>query len=164
MQDQHLFLELLPDQADRLGQVRVIRHNLGHLIIIVEGIHQKVGSEVDIRAFLLALHYLNRLRSNRWWRVQRHADRFFQIAAEVNRQVRNGPQGPKVDLLPPRLQRIIGAGGDVGREIANVVDLVSWRRKRRPAEGIKVKPLMRSPLQAAILEVEPVDIDVGFHP
>jgi len=78
--------------------------------------------------------------------------------------VRNGPQGPEVDLLPPWLQRIIGAGGDMGREIANVVDLVSWRRKRRPAEGVKVKPLMQSPLQAAIVEVEAVDIDVGFHP
>ena len=78
--------------------------------------------------------------------------------------MRNGPQGPQIDLLPPWLQRIIRAGGDVSREIANAVDLISWRRKRRPAEGRQVKPLMRRPFQAAIVEVEAVDIDVGFHP
>jgi hypothetical protein len=65
------------------------------------------------------------LRSRRGRRVDRQPDRLCQIAAEVDRQVRDGPQGPEIDLLPPRLRRIIGAGGDVGREITDAIELVS---------------------------------------
>jgi hypothetical protein len=58
----------------------------------------------------------------------------------------------------------LGPGVDVSREIADSVDVVPGRWNGRVAEGGEVKPLVRSAFQATIIEVEAVDVDVGFHP
>ena len=82
----------------------------------------------------------------------------------MNRQVRDRPQGTQIGLLPDALLGIVGPGVDVGREIADAIDLIPRRRKGCLAEGGQVKPPVRRAFQAAIVEVEAVDIDVGFHP
>ena len=93
MQDQHLLPEFLPNQPYRFGEVGVIRHDHRRVIIIVEGIDQKIAGEIDVRPFLLALHHLDRFRSRRRWWMQRHACRLFQVATEMDRQVGDGSQG-----------------------------------------------------------------------
>ncbi len=78
--------------------------------------------------------------------------------------MRTGPQDTQRGLLATPLLGIIRAGVDVSREIAEAIDLISWKGKRRLTKGHQVKPLVRRPFQAAVVEVEAVDIDVGFHP
>jgi len=73
-------------------------------------------------------------------------------------------QGTQIRLLPDTLLGIVGPGVDVGREITDAVDLIPRRRKGCLAEGGQVKPTMRRPFQTTVVEVETVDIDVGFHP
>ena len=66
--------------------------------------------------------------------------------------------------VPDALLGIVGPGVDMGREIADAVDLIPRRRKRCLAEGGQVKPTVRRAFEAAIVEVEAVDVDVGSHP
>ena len=93
MHNQCLFPKFLPNQPYRFGEVGVIRHDHRRLVIVVKGIDQEIASEIDIRLFLLALHHLDRFRSRRWRRVQRHAGRLFQVTAEMDRQMRYRTQG-----------------------------------------------------------------------
>ena len=95
MQHQHFPFELLPHQANRLDKVGVIGDDDRRFILIVEPVHQEVGRDIDIRTLFLTLHHLDRLRSRRWRRMQRHAYRLFDVTAEVNRKVRNCPQGTR---------------------------------------------------------------------
>jgi hypothetical protein len=69
-----------------------------------------------------------------------------------------------VSLLPDSLLGIVGPGIDVGREIADAVDLIPRRRKGCLTESSQVKPTVRRAFKATIVEVEAVDIDVGFPP
>ena len=49
-------------------------------------------------------------------------------------------------MAPEFIGRIAGCrwvaplAPEVGREIADAVELVAWRWKRRPVEGVRVKP------------------------
>jgi hypothetical protein len=67
-------------------------------------------------------------------------------------------------MLPDPLLGIVGPCVDVGREIADAVDLIPRRWKGCLAEPGQVKPTVWRPFEATIVEVEAVDIDVGFHP
>ena len=76
--------------------------------------------------------------------------------------MRTGPQCTQIGLLAKPLllfERI-----DVSREIAKAIDLISWKRKGCLTKSHQVEPLVRRPFQAPVVEVEAVDIDVGFHP
>lgn len=73
-------------------------------------------------------------------------------------------EGTQEGLLPKRLLWIVRPSVDVGREVADAVDLIAWRREGCLTESRKVQPLMGSALQATIVEVEAVDIDVRSHP
>ena len=56
---------------------------------------------------------------------------------------------------------IVGIGPDPGGEIMNILDLVSG--KRQLAEGTQVQPLLWGIHQAAVIQIEGVNIDVKGH-
>jgi hypothetical protein len=95
--------------------------------------------------------------------MQRHAGRFFQIAAQMHRQMRDGAEGAQKSLLPDRLLRVVGPGDDVSRKVADAVDLIARRRKGRSAKSGYVQPLLGGALQATVIKVETVNIDVSSY-
>ena len=61
MQHQDFQLEFPPHLQNRFDQVGIIRDNHRRLIIPVEGIHQQIRRQVDIRALLFRFQYLDGL-------------------------------------------------------------------------------------------------------
>ena len=76
----------------------------------------------------------------------------------MHRHVRLGLQSSKVDTLAIGSAWIIWSPRDDGREVADTADAVL--REQPPAQGIEVKPLVRRALEAAVVQVEAVDVDV----
>lgn len=79
----------------------------------------------------------------------------------VNFQVRYGSQGAQVYLLTGQLTRIIGTRMNKGGEVFDSLDLVFWENTF--SQGGKVKPFIRSPLDGAIIKIEGINIEIGFH-
>jgi len=76
----------------------------------------------------------------------------------MDREVRDSPQGTPIGLLPDALLGIVGPGVDVGREIADAVDLIPRRPKRCLAEGSQVRPTVRRAFEAMIKDTHRVHV------
>jgi hypothetical protein len=64
--------EPIPDQPDSLGQVSIIGNDYRHFVVTLKAIRQKVGSQVNIRAFFLEVEYLRYAWSFPWRMRQPH--------------------------------------------------------------------------------------------
>jgi hypothetical protein len=80
-----------------------------------------------------------------------------QEMSEVNLDLRYCGKRSKIRLLPNGLIGIAWSRADTRGEIANGIDLV--RRHQVGAKRVGVQPLVRCASQAAIIKIEPVDID-----
>ncbi len=79
---------------------------------------------------------------------------------QVHGQPRDRLERPEIGALTHRLMWV-RLSADLGREVTDALDLV--RRQERLAQRSEVEPLVRRALEAAVLEVEPVNVDVGQH-
>ena len=77
----------------------------------------------------------------------------------MNRNLRQGRQRSKIELLAEWLIRIAWTGRDMGGEIFNSTDRIP--RQQKLAELFWVHPAIRSFPKRPIVEVEAVDVDVG---
>src|SRR5262245_18900607 len=77
--------------------------------------------------------------------------RHLEEPSFMNRQVRNGIERPKVEILANRSVGIFVAI-HTGREVSNLVYRVT--RQGGATESTEIQPLERSALEAAIVEIE----------
>jgi hypothetical protein len=77
-----------------------------------------------------------------------------------DREVRDRRKCTKVGLLPSRAVRIVRASTEPRREVSNSMNAMSARDKA-PTELADIEPLEWRVLDAAVLQVEPIDVDVG---
>jgi len=76
-------------------------------------------------------------------------------------QVTERSQCAKIDLLSCRGIRTVRQGLDVGRKILNPLDLMPWQKDA--AKFRQVKPFVGGALYATEVEIERVNVHVGFH-
>ncbi len=79
----------------------------------------------------------------------------------MDRQVWNRAQGAKVNFLAITLLRIARSRSNKRSEVADAVDLIVRQHLR--TEGGEIEPSVRRLAQAAVVEIEGVNIDVGFE-
>ena len=158
VEDSHPLAQPGPGHADGELEVRVVRDHDGHLVVLLEAIHQQVGSEIDIGALFFGVEYLNRART---WSLagQRPPLRIGKEVSVVQGHCRNGLQGAKVSLLPLGLRWIVGAAGNQGGKVSYAAYLVVGQQK--PHQLTDVQPSVGRAAQGAVIEIEAVDIDVG---
>jgi hypothetical protein len=92
---------------------------------------------------------------------QRHSYRVAQVVAEVDREMRDGLESAKVDLLSLWLLEIAGPTTHQCSEVPDSMDVVMGQELA--AQGVEVEPAVRRPLQAPVVQVEGVDVDIGAH-
>ena len=76
-------------------------------------------------------------------------------------QVTERSQCAKIDLLSCRSIRTVRQGLDVGRKVLNPLDLMPWQKDA--AKFRQVKPFVGGALYATEVEIERVNVHVGFH-
>jgi hypothetical protein len=81
-----------------------------------------------------------------------------QIVAVVDREVRDRLERAQVDLLPLGSMRIVRPGADRGGEVPDPIDAVLGEQPC--AQLAEVEPAVWRPFEAAVVEVERVDVDV----
>ena len=80
----------------------------------------------------------------------------------MDTQAWDGLQGTYIHLLALGALWVIGASGNEGCEVANTVDMVI-RLQQAATEFMEVEPAIGRSLYCPVVEVEPVNVDVGFH-
>lgn len=73
----------------------------------------------------------------------------------------DGSEGTEIDVLPLWSVRVAGVSLHPSCEVSDAIDHVVGEKSA--TERVEVQPLMRRPFQAAVVEVEPVHIDIGLH-
>ena len=143
--------EAVADHPDREHEVAVVRDHERHVAEPVEGVHEQPGREVHVRTLLLVALDLREARSVREG-IAPHVR--FELP-QVDREVGQGFEREEVRPLARRLgvARVRG-------EVANVVQPVVGEQRVEQAAGQRghVQPAVRSALQAAVVEVEAVDV------
>lgn len=81
----------------------------------------------------------------------------------VNRQTGNGSKGTEVCFLAGSPLRVIRPGHHKGSEIPDTADVIPW--EEHTAQLLDVKPFIGSVFNAAIIQIEPIHINVrlDFH-
>ena len=79
--------------------------------------------------------------------------------AEDDLDVREGAKGPKVGLLTSRLVGIVGPGLHSRGEVLDAGDGIL--SEESPTELREIEPLEGGILEASVVEIEPIDLDVG---
>jgi hypothetical protein len=159
--DPYRYPELAPHQVDRFCEIRVVGDHHCGFAVLKRGVGEHVGGEVDVRPLLFGFDDLDRLRPAGDGIGQGHPRDVLLEAAQVDREVRRGGERSQVGGLSPITGGVVGARGDSGSEVADPVDPVAG--EHCPGEGVEVQPLVRGALEAAIEEVESVDVHVDQH-
>lgn len=119
--------EPLAHHADRLHEVRVVGDDDGDLEVSLEGVHEQVGSEVDIRALLFGLDDLDGTGPLNWRVGQGHASPAAQEVAVVDREAGDSTQRANISLLPLALLWVAGTDVHERGEVADPVDGIPWQ-------------------------------------
>ena len=156
VEDAYWQSNLLRDDADRLRKIGVVGDENCHLEPLRVGVPQQVGGQVHVRALLLRFVHTNLLRRRDVGQVHRNGMR--QEVPVFDVQVRNRFERPDVQALIVGRRGIVGPGTDPRREVVKFLDRV--RGEQRLCELAEVQPFVRSPFQGAVIDVEPIDINV----
>ena len=154
--NQPLVREAVSDLPDRRGQVAVARHNDGSVIVVVVGIDQQLGGDVDVGHFFLVTDPRGATGSALLI--------FWQIVAKVAGNLspcgqRVQPQGLTFGALA------IGLLANPGGKVVTVHELLSGLQEGS-GHGRQIQPVVLSPAfgTQAKVEIEAVDIaDDAVH-
>lgn len=160
LEDAHREPKPLVDNPDRLDEIRIVRHDDGNLVI-TEGVKQQICGDIHVRAFLLRLVDLDKSRPASAPVDQHRPDRGREEGAVVAGQIRGCCEGAQLCLLPLWLRRIGRPRIDQRREVPNPVDAIVGEDQL--AEPTDIESLVPGILQAAVVEIEAVDVHVGSH-
>jgi hypothetical protein len=72
-------------------------------------------------------------------------------------------ESAEVCLLTDWLLGIVRTSIDEGGEITNSVKLIAGRRKRATAEFVKVQPFVGRVLEAPVIQIEGIYVEIGSH-
>ena len=161
VEDSYLLPQLGPSHADGKLEVRVVGYNDGHLVVILEAVHQQIGCQIDIGALLFGVEYFNRPRAAHRLVRQRPPLSFGEQVPVVHGYSRYGLQGTKVSLLSLGLGWVPGAAGNQRGKVADPAYVVLGQQK--PYQLPDVQPSVRRAPQGAVVQVEAVYIDVGAY-
>ena len=158
IEDTYGFVEVLANHLDGCDEVRITRDDNGGGVAVEEAVHEEVGSQVHIRAFFLGFENFNGV----WGRVDDLGADFPGAKVSLDdREVGQGAESAPVDLLPGGLVRVARKGRDFSREVLRRDDGVL--RECRGGQRDGVQPVVRGVLDGAVVEVEAVDVEDGFH-
>lgn len=152
--------ELRPDDADGLDQVRVIGNDEGGLAVLPKSVEQKIGRQIDVRPLLVSSEYPYKPRASSRRILEWHCRRVRPEMTERDFEIRDRGERAQEDLLANRSIWIAKKRSDARGKVANPLHL-SVVRQDQPCQPGEIQPLVGSALDAAIVEVEPVDVNVG---
>ena len=162
VEDPDCLSEPVPNNRDRLLQVAVVADDHRHVEGIVKRVDQQVSCEVDVRALFLGLHDLTPGVAPVFpVGGVGHGHFMGQEMAKMDADLRKRSQGAEIRLLAGGLIGVMRRAADLRSEVADRPDVVL--RQERAAKRMDIQPLVGRALEAAIVEVVAVDIDMGSH-
>ena len=142
-------------------QVRVARNQYGAIVAVLKRIDEKMGRDVDIGTFLFRLDNPNEWTLPGCWIGEGHGNDMGEVMT-VNALRVDRRKGAEIEALAEGLLRIVGTRVDLGREILDADDIVV-RGQHVANERQNVEPLVRSPFQRSVVEVERIDVNHCFQ-
>jgi hypothetical protein len=155
-------MELIDDESHWLEKIRVATHHDGAFVKTKVGIVKQVTCKIHIRAFFLGFDYLDSRRLSLFGICQRHSDIFCEKVPQNDFCRWKRAQSAQISVLPDGLVGIVGAWVELCCEILDVIDVVMGR-KVAAAHFQWVEPLAIATLEAAEIQVEPVDENLCLH-
>src|SRR5215218_6066029 len=160
--------KLVASNANGLDEIGVVRQNDRHLAVLTEDIDEQARRQVDIRALLLRDSDADVLLAHRaagsvGTRLDTtHPTRSIAELAKDDLDVTRR-QCAQIHLLTRGFLRIVCTSDHASGEVLHPLDYVEG--KQRLGERPKIQPLTvrKATPQGAVIEVEPVDVDIGLH-
>lgn len=157
--DPYRELQILAHQANCFSQIGVIRDHHRCLVAAQVPIVHQVDSQVHVRALLFCGPHHYRAVLSRAWLMNRHPLDVGQEGAFDALESWILGQGPEVGFLTPGLVGVSGAAGNARREVLDGDHAALGEEE--VCQGAKINPAIRCALQAAVVQVEAVDVDDG---
>ena len=161
VQDTHRQVEFLPDDADRLNQIGIIRNQDGNLIKALVPIVDQMGGNIHIGAFFFSFDDTHKLRVVGRTARPEHGHFMLQKMTVYDFQVREGAQSAQIDLLASGLSGITRTGRDQRSEIFDLENLVFREQSlRKPGD---IQPFVRGVFNRPIVQIETIHVKASFH-
>lgn len=162
IQDPYRSADSLPDELNRGEQIGVVRHHDGQVEAPLVGVRDHLRREVDIGALFLGSEHFDgsaaMCRGNSQW----HTHDLGHVVPIVDGHLRQRPKRPEVELLAVRLAWVPRATPYPRGEVLDLYEHVVGGQQV-PTQPGKVQPAEWSVPQAAVVQVEGIDIDNGPH-
>lgn len=161
IQDANGPTQLFRHDPDRLREVGVVGDQNRYLESLPERIGDKMRREIHVRPLLLGLdHQLVSLRPGGTV-GDGHPDLVREEMSVDDLEIRKCLKGSKVGLLTVRLIRVGRTARDSRREVLDPHDVMP--RQELAADRGNIEPLVWSPGDGAVIEVETVDVHDSLH-
>ena len=161
IQNSYGFMEAVEHHLDRGEQIGIAADDHGAFEGVVERIHQKMRSDVYVGALFLRFNDLDKRILARVGGGPGHPRHVGEVVAENEVDVGQGLERPEIEQLALGLGRIVCACLNAGGEVLDARHGIL--RNHGPAERHGVQPFVGRVFEGAIVEVEGVDINNGFH-
>ena len=169
--DANSLMKSIPHGFDGRNEVSVIRNHHIFVPVTIDTIQRQLDSHQDICLLFLPPLHLNHLWGLPWGILsvticQRVLWEQYGMGVEkriiVNINRRQSAKCPQVNLLTLRCPWVVHKTYHMGREITNAVDRMG--RQQHSTHCVQVEPLVRCALDTSVVQIEPINVDVGAQP
>ena len=158
IQDPDFLAEAQADQLHGPEKIRVIRDQHRHVNPVLVRITYEMRRKIDVGAFLLGLDDPNEARAPGQRVREWHRHFVAEVVPEVNFDLGQCGQSAKVQLLARLLPGTIGTLADMRGEVLDALHVVF--REQQLTHRFEVQPAIRRALEAAVIKVERININV----